>query len=93
MDNASTNNNAHIRFAWIAAIFVGFVGTMMFRNENAGFAAGTLVAGLVIGLLASPFVYLASRLFGKSQWLWYHWLNAATFVFLAIEIGKWIYFS
>jgi hypothetical protein len=67
MENTLTGNNFHIRFAWVAAIFVGFVGTMMFRNENAGFAAGTLVAGLVIGLSASPFVYLASRLFGKSQ--------------------------
>ena len=91
MDNVSTPNNIHVRFAWIAAIFVGFVGTMMFRSESAGFATGTLVAGLVIGLLASPVIFLVSRLFSKSKWQWYHWLNAATFTFLAIEIGKWIF--
>ena len=91
MGNATVDSGAHIRFAWIAAIFVGFVGTMMFRNESAEFAVGTLVAGLFIGLLISPFLYLASRLFSKSKWLWYHWLNAATFSFLAIEMCKWIF--
>jgi hypothetical protein len=70
-----------IRFAWVWAL-LATSALWLFNSESPSFGLGALLAGILLAAVFSPLAWLVSRIFTKTTWKWFHWLNAVFFVAL-----------
>jgi signal transduction histidine kinase len=68
------------KLLWIAAILFAIGAKAI--NTNVQFAAGFVLPWLLIGAVLSPIVWLILR--RRFVWQWYHWLNTASIVMIAV---------
>ncbi len=76
-----------MKFAWLWAL-IALVGggVLLSGNESVQFVFGRSMAGLIVAALASPAIWLVSRLVTKQKWQWFHWLNCVCFTALIWQI-------
>lgn len=77
-----------MKFAWLWAL-VALVTTSAMAwagKESLSYSLGQALGALLFGGLVSPIVWLASRPFSKTKWLWFHWLNAICFAGLVLFV-------
>jgi hypothetical protein len=83
-------SSVEARWAWAVVLLVSPIAIFMFEPVSFIYALGNTIAGIVLGFLLSPVIWLIFKSIAKFTWRWYHWFNSAVFTALVLKICYWV---